>query len=252
MAKPIALQLFTLREQAREDFFGTLQTVADIGYKGVEPAGFFDNDPAEVRKAVEDMGMTICSNHGPWLSPDNVNEVIDVLSDLGLDTAVCGFGPDHFTDTEAIMSTVEQVKKMQSQLKKQGFKLAIHNHFWEFELLDGMFKYDYVMEQCPELLSELDVYWAANFGANDPVKKVRRYADKMPLMHLKDGDLGEDKMMKALGSGKLDIPAIIGAANNDVLDWIIVELDRCEGDMVEAVRESYAYMTGEGLAKGNK
>ena len=251
MKKPIALQLFTLREQAKEDFFGTLKTVADIGYKGVDPAGLFGNDPADVCKAVEDLGMTICSNHGPC-GPDNIDDVVAVCKGLGIDTAVCGYGPPDFENQEAIMLTVERTRKTLNQLKDHGIKLAVHNHFWEFELLEGMFKYDMLVDQVPELLCELDVYWAANFGANDPVKKTSRYAKRLPLMHLKDGDFTEDKMMKALGTGKLDIPAVIDAADDSVLQWIIVELDRCEGDMVEAVRKSYEYMIGEGLAEGNK
>lgn len=52
--------------------------------------------------------------------------------------------------------------------------------------------------------------------------------------------------------GKLDIPGILGAANPDVLRWLVVELDRCDTGMTEAVRQSYTYLTGNGLAAGNK
>ena len=61
--KPISLQLYTLRERAAEDFIGVLKDVAKIGYKGVEPAGLFDHDPKEIKKIVDDLGMTVSSNH---------------------------------------------------------------------------------------------------------------------------------------------------------------------------------------------
>jgi hypothetical protein len=48
----------------------------------------------------------------------------------------------------------------------------------------------------------------------------------------------------------MDIPAVIKACNERVLRWVIVELDYCEMDMVEAVAQSYTYMTRNRLAQG--
>src|SRR5210317_1581272 len=96
MAKPISVQLYSLREEAKDDFVGVLKRVAEIGYTGVEPAGFYGLSPQELRSTVEDLGMKISSSHGPWANPDNLQEVIDTAGILGLDTACSGFGPDDF------------------------------------------------------------------------------------------------------------------------------------------------------------
>ena len=61
--KPISVQLYTLREASKKDFDLVLSTVAEIGYKGVEPFHLFDKSPQEFRNQVEDLGMTISSSH---------------------------------------------------------------------------------------------------------------------------------------------------------------------------------------------
>ena len=71
--KPIGLQLYTLRETAKDDFLGVLNKVAEIGYKGVEPAGLHGYEPNEIRKVLDDLGMVCCSTHGPLVTTDNLN-----------------------------------------------------------------------------------------------------------------------------------------------------------------------------------
>ena len=128
----------------------------------------------------------------------------------------------------------------------------MHNHWWEFATLDGKYVYDILMEEAPDMFSELDVYWTA-FGHADPVAVVTKHKARIPLLHIKDGMLEEGKHVHtAVGSGKMNMPAIIGAADENVLDWVIVELDACETDMLDAVKQSYAYLTSKGLASGTK
>ena len=250
--KPISLQLYTLRELAAKDLFDVLKKVAEIGYKGVEPAGLYDNDPAEVRKCVEDLGMTVSSNHQPWPSRDNLQEVIEVAGKLGTDTVICGFGPDDFADLYSIKRTADTSNYIVEKLNAGGLTVTVHNHYWEFDTIDGKLKYDILMEMCPNLQCEIDTYWAANFGAVDPVKVVEKYAAKAPLLRIKDGTLVKDVPLKPIGAGKIDVPSVVDAADEAVLRWLIVELDNCDRDMLQAVAESYSYLTSEGLAEGNK
>ena len=71
-------------------------------------------------------------------------------------------------------------------------------------------------------------------------------------MHIKDGPLERDKAHVAVGDGRMDIAGIIAAADPDVLEWLIVELDACDTDMMTAVEGSYRYLTQQGLAAGNE
>ena len=141
---------------------------------------------------------------------------------------------------------------MDERLRAAGLTLFLHNHWWEFELLDGRLKFDVFAELAPRVSYEIDTYWAANFGAVDPAAVVKRYAKRVPLLHVKDGPLVKDQPMVAVGSGKMDFPTVIGAADAKVLQWLVVELDECATDMLQAVRTSYDWLVGRGLASGRK
>jgi sugar phosphate isomerase/epimerase len=251
--KPISLQLYTLREAAKENFTKVLEDVAEIGYTGVEPAGFHGMTPREFRTVVEDLGMTVSSSHGPWIrGKENVQEAIDTAGELGIDLACSGFGKEMYATVDDVKKTAELVNSFVEPLKKAGISLFMHNHYWEYEKFDGRLAYDIFAELCPDVLFEIDAYWAANFGANDPAEEVRKLKDRMPLLHIKDGPLTKEDPMQALGQGKMDISAVIEAADENVLRWVIVELDRCATDMVTAVKESYTYLIENGLASGRK
>lgn len=250
--KPISVQLYSLRDASQKDFAGVLKRVAQIGYKGVEPAGFYNFKPAELRKAVEDLGMVISSSHGPWAKPDNLQEVEDTAKILGIDLVSTGFGPEQFKDLDTIKKTAEMVNGMVDKLKKANLNLFIHNHYWEFAMVEGKLAYDHFATLCPGILFEIDTYWASNFGANDPAEQVAKFKKRTPLLHIKDGSLQKDAAMVAVGKGKMDFQKVINAADPKVLRWLIVELDKCDTDMFQAVEDSYKYLVSNKLAEGNR
>ena len=250
MSKPISIQLYSLRAESSKDFTSVLQSVAEIGYRGVEPAGFYGLSIVEFRNIVEDLGMQVSSSHGPWATLANTSEVVETAGILGLSTAGGGFAPDDFKDLSAIKRTADTVNEMVEILSRAGLTLFLHNHWWEFCEVQGKLAYDHFAELCPDVQFEIDTYWAANFGANDPVEQVAKFRHRTPLLHIKDGSLQQGTAMVAVGQGKMDIPAIIDAADPDLLRWLIVELDACDTDMLTAVTDSYRYLTENGLAEG--
>ena len=82
MVKEIGVQLYSLREMAKDDFPGVLKFAAEVGYKAVEPAGFFGYTPKEVKKMVDDLGLKIYTSHTPWACRGPVSEVIDTAGEL--------------------------------------------------------------------------------------------------------------------------------------------------------------------------
>lgn len=268
--KPISVQLYSLREEAKHDFIGVLKRVAAMGYKGVEPAGFWNLTPREVKKIVTDLGMEISSSHSPWANPENLDQVIEVAGELGIDLVACGYGPDEFKNMDAIKATADRVNAMQKKLAAAGITLFQHNHYWEFDRLDGRIIYDIYAELCPKVKFELDTYWAANFGRENAAEQVKKFKKRCVLLHIKDGalikggieaatsssqtDILEIKSaaMVAVGSGSNNIPEIIAAADEKITRWMVVELDRCDTDMFEAIEQSYKYLISNKLASGNK
>ncbi len=255
---PISVQLYSLRSMMqegyeKEDFLQVLKWVAAVGYKGVEPAGLFGYTPKEFKAITDDLGLQISSAHSPWFrNLDQTQQMIDDLGAMGLKTACCGWGPNEYKDLDAIKKTAELYNQMQAAMEKAGITLFAHNHAWEFAKVDGRLAYDIFVELAPKAKFELDVYWSANFGANDPAAMVTKFRDRTILLHLKDGTQAKDINMLPLGSGKMDIPKIIGALDPNICKWIIVELDNCCIDMNVAIKKSYRYMVSNGLAAGNK
>lgn len=266
MIRDIGVQLYSLREESERDFPGVLKFVAETGYKAVEPAGLYNYTPKEFKKVCDDLGLRIASAHGIGLSSvADVPSAVDMLGELGLKTAVVSFRAPAFADPDAIRRTADLANGMQAALARQGIAFVQHNHFFEFERLDGELKYDIYARLCPEVKFQLDTFWAGNFGAEDPAEMVRRFAARTVSLHLKDGTFESDRSkwklvngkidrdlkLRPLGTGTMDIPAVVAAAPESV-DTLIVELDYCVIDMREALKQSYAYLTENRLGVGNR
>lgn len=269
MTKPIGVQLYSVREDSAKDFMTVLKRIAGIGYKLVEPAGLFDIRPREFRKIINDLGMDMVSSHTPWCSSiNNVGECMDIADELGLKRVVCGYGPNQFKDLDAIKATAENTCRMYEVLHRNGYELFQHNHWFEFVRFDGRLAYDIYREMIPaDVKIQMDCFWSTNYGNEDPVAMLKKYADKTILLHMKDGIVKQEKAggeagyknglldqpieLLPLGTGTLPIPDLVKAAPDQV-EAIIVELDYCSVEMWKALEQSYKYMTENGLALGNK
>ncbi len=246
--KPVSLQLYSLRNESAGDYLGVLKKVAKIGYRGIEPAGFYGVRLKEVRKVTEDLGMVISSSHTPWVNSRNISESVEVAEILGLDMVCSGFGPDNFKGMDEIKRTADEVNATCLALKKHGLKLFLHNHWWEYVVVDGKLAIHHFAALAPEVLFELDTYWAANFGANDPAEQVAKFKRRTPLLHIKDGFFVKDQPNVAVGKGKMNFKKVIAAADPEVLRWLVVELDSCATDMFQAVADSHAFLTALSIA----
>ena len=248
--KPIALQMYSLRERAKDDLAGVLKEVAAMGYVGVETAGLYGHPAREVRKMLDDLQLVCCSTHGPMPTRDTIAERVDGAAALGTDMIVAGLNPKNFESGEALAESVEILTTAVAVATEAGVKYGYHNHWWELDPVGEATAYEAIMREVPAMFSQLDVYWASNFGTVDVPALLAKYAPRVPLLHIKDGPLVRDEAHTAVGAGKMDIPAVVAAADHDVLRWLIVEIDRCEGDMTEAVAASARYMIDNGIGRG--
>jgi sugar phosphate isomerase/epimerase len=245
---PIALQLYSLRETAADDLAGVLKRVAHAGFRGVEFAGFYGHGAEEVRKIMDDLGMTTCSVHGAFPSEETVAGIVETAQALGFTRHVAGFGADRFATRDHVLAAAEQAQKAAELLKPHGLTFGYHNHWWEFEGgIDGMSPHALFMQNAPDVFAEIDTYWVKVGGA-DPAAVVSGYGSRAPLLHIKDGPGDRQQAMTAVGDGIMDWPRVIGAAS-DATEWLIVELDRCDTDMQEAVAASCVYLKAAGLGR---
>ena len=248
---PIAIQLYTLRKRAKDDLPGVLKDVAEMGYAGVEPAGLGGHDPAEIRKMLEDLGLVACSAYTDLPTSGNIREVVETAEALGYKTIISGAGPDDVRIPEAAKLAGGRFQRAAELLRPYGLRMGYHNHWWELEKVGDRFAIEHLLAAAPDVLWEVDVYWASHFGQVDVPGLIARYRDRVPLLHLKDGPLVKGEPHTAVGAGKMDIPACVSAADPRILEWLIVELDDCATDMTAAARQSCRYLADSGLAKGS-
>jgi sugar phosphate isomerase/epimerase len=252
MAAPIGLQLYTVRKVAEaEGYANTVKKVAAMGYVGVEPAGFPGSTAAEAAKLFRDLGLAVPSAHVALPIGENKNETLDVIKTLGSKRVISGLGPKDFTTLDLVKASCDKFNEACENCRAAGLMFGIHNHWWEFKPVDGRMIYRIMLERLnPNIFFEIDTYWVQTAGCN-PTDVVRELGRRAPMLHIKDGPAVQQQPMTAAGEGVLDFPAIVGAAGND-LDWLVVELDECATDMMEAVHKSITFLVTKGLGYGKK
>jgi sugar phosphate isomerase/epimerase len=239
--RPIGVQLYSLRDRTVTDFAGVLQDLADCGYAGVETAGLAGKTAREVRRMVDDLGLVVSSSHIGLPTKENLGEIVDTAKTLGCSQVISGLGENHFSTVDAIRDGAALFQTAAGLLKPHGLHLGYHNHWWEFNLVEGRYGYCRFMELCPDVFSELDVYWACNFNRVDVPLVIQAHKKRIRMLHIKDGPLVQGQPQTALGQGMMNIPAIVETAGKDT-SWLIVELDDCASDMTQAVRDSLFYL----------
>jgi sugar phosphate isomerase/epimerase len=249
---PIAVQLYSLRAEATQDLRAVLQTVARIGYLGVEFAGLQGNDPRTVRSWLAELGLTPVSAHARLLDgADAAERTLDELAAVGLDTVVVPWAPpERFQTLAGVASVAEQLDEVQRLAASRGMSLGYHNHHFELaSTIDGQTALSHLFRLAsPIVLAQVDTYWVQVGGA-DPARVVTDLGGRVRSLHLKDGPAdGTSSPNTAVGGGVMDVPAIVAA--NPEVQWHIVELDACATDMTEAIAQSYRYLTGHGLSRG--
>ncbi|TYP76585.1 sugar phosphate isomerase/epimerase family protein [Paenibacillus methanolicus] len=235
-APRIGLQLYTLRDECAADLLGTLRRVAELGYEGVEFAGYFGVPADELHGVMEELGLTAIASHiGLPALRERLSQEIRYLLDISCSYLVCPGVPGDEHDAESWRRNIPLLRQAADQAAQAGLQFAYHNHAYEFQLeLDGMpvfdrlFPYDAVD---PAFRSELDTCWAAHAG-RDPLAMIRRLSGHVPLLHLKDYRITEGNELDTLplGEGEAPLDAIIETASDAGVRWLIVEQDDAGSD----------------------
>lgn len=247
MSLPVSLQLYTLRDETAKDFKGTLEKVANIGYKGVEFAGYGGLTAAQMKAELDRLGLKVTGSHvGMDILRNNLEETIAYNLEIGNKYIVC---PGTKGDTkEHYLEVADFFNRVGEKCKEKGLQLGYHNHAHEFKLFDGEYALDILYNNTnAELLKvELDTYWVQYAGV-DPIAYMKKYAGRCPLLHQKDMEAGEEKGFTEVGNGIMDIKGIHAAVEEIGVEWFIVEQDRCVRPQLESVAISFNYLKSMGF-----
>jgi sugar phosphate isomerase/epimerase len=266
MSLPVAVQVYSVRDDAAKDLRGTLTAIKEMGYDGVEFAGLYGNSPAEIKKMCEEIGLVPISAHVPYV--DMVADTEGVLkqyAEIGCKFVVVPYlMPEHRPDSDQFPTVVENIGKIGKVAKELGLQLLYHNHDFEFMKLDGKYALEVLYDTIPAdlLQTELDTCWV-NVGGEEPAAYVRKFTDRAPVVHLKDfhGEKSEDMYeligiekkaparpgnfeFRPVGSGLQDFPAILAASEDAHAQWVVVEQDSPSMGLtpMECIRKSREYL----------
>jgi sugar phosphate isomerase/epimerase len=272
LGRPIGLQLYTVREAVEKDLAGTLRAIAAIGYREVELAGIPAKSATELRKMLDDLGLTAPSMHASMADlQDGLQERIDYAKALGTEYLVCAFpwtadarfrsNPGHAVVSLASGITLddwkwnaEQLNKIGAAAKQAGLRCGYHNHNMEFRSYDGVVAYDELLRLTdPQLVTmEMDIAWVVTAGV-DPVKYLKKHDDRISLLHVKDvvKDLRvtADRLQAQtteVGSGKVDWKRVFKAMESKRIAHYFVEQENFERLPLESVKISFDYLRGLG------
>ena len=246
MSLPIALQLYTVRDLMAKDFEGTLAKVAALGYKNIEFAGLFDHDPKQVRALIDKLGLKAVSGHvGVDGTEENINKLAVDAKALGYEFIVScppiGWKWNEKGTVAAYTDATRTLEKSAAFARKHGLTLCYHNHSFEYDKLeDGRRGMDILFNDAkPPLAAELDVYWVKH-GHDDPIAWIKKLAGRVPLLHLKDLEKGADRKFAEVGTGTVDMKAVVAAAPAAGVKYLIIEQDSNwkNNDPMESVKIS--------------
>lgn len=245
MTVKLGVQLYSLREELAADFDGVIAHLAGLDISGVEPWGGLPTSFEHAAKKFKEHGLTVPSVHLPLLTGDDQQQRLETAHAYGVKTIVLPWLPESdFADAEIFKATVDKIAASAQVAQANGFRYGYHNHWFEWNLIDGRPAFDLMAEALDSsIIFELDLYWAKVAGQN-PADALKKFGARVPLVHLKDGPADAiESPMVAAGEGTIDFGAIFDAT---VAEWGFVELDRCATDMQEAVTRSAAYFNANG------
>lgn len=241
-SKPaLSVQLYTVRESLSADLPGTLQLIAEIGFTAVELYGFTDlaDRYAELLPA---NGLSAPSAHAALLDAD-VQVTFAAATKIGVRTVIePHIDRKRWTSRADVVDSARQLNDIALAAADHDLTIGYHNHWWETEnRIDGVPAIEVFADALDDaVVLEIDTYWAEVGGVSAP-DLLGRLGDRVALIHVKDGPATQrNEDQTAVGDGSLDIPAILGAAPRARR---VVELDDFSGDVFDAVRDSFGWMT---------
>ncbi|NGP46891.1 sugar phosphate isomerase/epimerase [Bacillaceae bacterium SIJ1] len=278
MAVEFGLQLYSVREELQKDFVGTLEKVASIGYKNVElffhdanlEANVGNMSASELKGELDRLGLKAVSAHVAldFLEEKHAQAVVNFAKEVGITSL--GIAIAFFTSKEEVLTLAKKMNEAGTFFKENGLQLYYHNHFQEFQEIDGKYILDIILENTDEEIVkvELDTYWALRGGV-DPIEYMKKLGSRCDLLHQKDlpasvetvnlfdvvghdATIDMDKMVELhqiddfteAGQGVMDIPAIVQAfKEKPEAKYLFIEQDWTRRNQLESVEMSYQYIS---------
>ena len=234
-----AVQLYSVRDHINDgnDMLEVLGRVKEIGFDGVEFAGYFGLEADVLRKRCDELGLEVVGSHLGLddFRPEKLDSTLVYGKALGAKYLGVGGAP-HDTYEEAF-ETGSVLSAAGVKAREMGIDTYYHNHTEEFsDIKDGKNAMDIISQDGCKL--EVDTYWSFCAGV-DNVEYLKANKEKIVLVHIKDG---VNRKPKALGEGENDLAKVVEGVKAIGLDWVVLENDDPVPTGLEDITRSYKWL----------
>jgi sugar phosphate isomerase/epimerase len=219
-----------------------LRSVAEVGYRGVELAGYGGLPASELKAHLDELGLVPAGSHVRLDRLEGaLDEEIGYAEKIGCRDLICPVLPEARRGSlDDYRQLAEFLNAAGARCRDAGLRLSYHNHAFEYTEFPEQDAYamDLLLgwTEPGVVYWEPDVYWIAKAG-EDPAAYLRRYVDRCALVHLKDMANDAEGSFAEVGAGVLDFAQMFEAVDARP-DWFVVEQDRTKGPPLESVRLS--------------
>lgn len=202
---PVGLQLYSVRTECQKDFPATIKAVSDIGYQGVEFAGYYDYSAKDLRKLLDDNGLKCCGSHTQLdtLLGDNLPKTIEFNKTIGNKYLIVPWlDPNKYNTADAWREAADMFNELAEKVEPHNMQVGYHNHSHEFKPVDGRVPWDIFFGNTrKDVIMQFDTGNAMH-GGGDAIPYLKRYPGRAVTVHLKEYSATNEDAI--LGEG--DIP----------------------------------------------
>ncbi|NOU71280.1 TIM barrel protein [Paenibacillus sp. LMG 31458] len=239
MKNKFAAQLFTLRNELEQDFPGVLRELKEMGWAGVQISGLRGYKAEEIAAVLKETGLGTAGLHiGLDRFRGELDKVVEEARLFGTRDLILPYIP--VRSEEGFRAIRSEMNEIARKLAPQGYRISYHNHSWEFDtVIEGKSSLEFLLEPSADnaLLAEIDVFWVKK-GGRDPVSFIASYANRMPIIHLKDMTNDERQTFAEIGTGVIDFVPILTWGERNGIEWYCVEQDECPGKPMDSLQIS--------------
>jgi sugar phosphate isomerase/epimerase len=235
---PIALQLYSLREIAGKDLPGTIDSVAKIGYKGIEFAGYYGRSGEQLRKILDAAGLKCCGTHIGLdaIKGDNLQRTVDFNKAMGNKYLIVA--SMRVPDTKAgAIEVAKLFTEAAEKVKPDGMRVGYHAHGGDFKKIEGETFWDLLFGNAgPDVAMQLDIGNCIG-GGGDPYAILKKFPGRSATIHLKEHG---GKSGATVGEGTVKWDEIFKLCETaGGTDWYIVEQEAYAGAPLDSVRQCF-------------
>jgi sugar phosphate isomerase/epimerase len=236
---PVGVEMYSVRNECRTDFPGTIAAVAKIGYKGVEFAGYWNRSAKDIRQMVDDNGLVTCGTHTQYadLQPDKIDATIEFNQILGNKFVIC---PSMSAKSkQEWLDKAKMFNELADKLKPHGMWIGYHAHAHDFQKFDGETAWDIFFGNTKhDVVMQLDTSNCREGGA-DPVEVLNRYPGRVRSIHIKPNGGGPEAV---IGEDKINWEGVFEfCETKGGTKWYVVEHETSKNP-IETLTRTYAVL----------